>query len=479
MNALETAITMHRQGRIAEAERHYRSVLVAFPNHAEALSGLGLICLRSGRFDEAIWHFEQVLMTQPAHAGALMGLGDALAANGRQEEAIGVLRRLIKAEPRHAGAHYALGHVLKQLGQFDQSQAAFRQAVEIEPGNPRLHAALAESAPFTADDERLAPLENLARNDTRFSGLARAELHFALFKAYDDLKRYDEAFAQLETGNRLWRAQIPYDEAVINAQFDAIKRAFSGTAITTFAGAGHPSETPIFVVGMPRSGTTLVEQILASHPDVFGAGERLYVQDLIQSGLAGQTYPGSLDELGSEGLRRFGGHYEMRLSRLAPQARRIVDKLPANFRHLGLLHLALPNARIIQMSRSPRDTCFSCYTQLFMNGLNFAYDLGELGRYCKAAQSLMAHWRKVLPSTALHTVQYETLVADFETEARRMIAFCGLAWNDACLSFHENRRAIRTKSEFQVRQPLYASSIERWRPYEQWLGPLFEALDGP
>jgi tetratricopeptide (TPR) repeat protein len=476
MNALELAVNLHRKGRLAEAEAHYRTVLVAFPRHPEALHGIGLISLHTGRFAEAIWHFEQVLAAEPRRASALMGLGDALAANGRQDDATDVLRRLIALEPGNAAAHYALGHALKQLGQFANSRTEFGRAVALEPGNPRLHYALAESAPFTDGDVRLPPLEDLARGDSRFTGLARAELHFALFKAYDDLKRHDEAFAHLAKGNRLWRSLLPYDESAIAAFFASLRQTYTKTAVAALAGTGHVSNMPVFVVGMPRSGTTLVEQILASHPDVFGGGELQYVQDLLQAGLAGPRYPMGLAELGPSGLRQFGGHYCLRLSRLAPNVERIVDKLPANFRHLGLLHLALPQARLIHVARDARDTCFSCYTQLFANGLNYAYDLGELGRYYKLAASLMEHWQTVLPRNAILDVQYESLVADFENEAKRLVAFCGLDWDESCLRFHETQRAVRTKSEFQVRRPLFTTSIGRWRPYERWLEPLFDAL---
>jgi len=405
-----------------------------------------------------------------------MGLGDALAAAGRQAEAVAIFQRLIKAEPGNAAAYFALGHTQKQLGVLAESRASFARAVALEPGNPRYHYVLAESAPFTEGDPRLAALEALAGDEARFPDGQKAELHFALFKAYDELKRPDEAFAHLAKGNRLYRGLVPYNEAEVAAFFRDLKETYTQEAVAALAGSGHPSDVPVFVVGMPRSGTTLVEQILASHPDVFGAGELLYVQDLILGGFAGKNYPVDLTTLGATGLKAFGGYYAVRLAALAPSAKRIVDKLPANFRHLGLLHLALPRAKIIHVGRDPRDTCFSCYANLFSNGLNYAYDLGELGRYHRMADDLIAHWRAVLPEGVMLEVRYETLITDFETEARRLIAFCGLDWNDAALRFYETKRAVRTKSEFQVRKPLYTSSIGRWRSYERWLGPLFDAL---
>jgi len=462
--------------RFGEAERYFRAAVGALPNDPGVLHGLGLVCLQAGRLDEAVYRFEQALAAKPDHAGALMGLGDALAASGRQEDAVLLFKRLIAVEPDNAAAHFALGQAQKQLGNFRESRAAFARAVVLQPQNPSFHFVLAESAPFVEGDGRLAALEALTNDEARFSERQKAELHFALFKAYDELKRPDEAFAHLAKGNRLTRGLVPYNEAEVADFFRELKETYTREAMAARAGAGHPTELPVFVVGMPRSGTTLVEQILASHPDVFGAGELLYVQDLILGGFAGKDYPVDLAPLGAAGLTAFGGYYAVRLKALAPEAKRIVDKLPANFRHLGLLHLALPQAKIIHVGRDPRDTCFSCYANLFASGLNYAYDLGELGRYHKAADDLMAHWRAVLPEGAMLDVRYETLIADFETEARRLFEFCGLDWNDAVLRFYETKRAIRTKSEFQVRRPLYTSSIGRWRPYERWLGPLFDAL---
>ncbi len=476
MNSYEIAVMLHRQGRFADAEPHYLAALGAFPNHPEVLCGLGLVCLHTGRMEEATYRFEQVLATKPDHGGALMGLGDALAARGRQADAVLLFERLINAEPNNAAAHYALGQVQKQLGAFADSREAFALAVALAPDNPSLHYALAASAPFTEDDPRLAALEALACDESRFTGRQKSELHFALFKAYDELKRPEEAFAHLNEGNRINRALLPYDEAEVFAFFRHLQEAYTAEVIAAYRSVGHPSEVPVFVVGTPRSGTTLVEQILASHPDVFGAGELLYVQDLILGGFAGPEYPVDIATLGADGLRRFGGYYAVRLAAVAPKAKRIVDKLPANFRHLGLLHLALPKARLVHVSRDARDPCFSCYTQMYANGLNYTYDLGELGRYYRAYETLMAHWRAVLPPGAMIEVQYETLIENFETEARRIVEFCGLDWDERCLKFYETKRAVRTLSEFQVRRPLFKSSIGRWRPYEKWLGPLLDAL---
>ncbi|MGH7030610.1 MAG: sulfotransferase family protein [Stellaceae bacterium] len=236
---------------------------------------------------------------------------------------------------------------------------------------------------------------------------------------------------------------------------------------------GDASPLPVFIVGMPRSGTTLVEQMLASHPEVHGAGELGEIERAVAA-LGGPD--GVPADIGGAELRRLGASYLAKVTALAPGATRITDKMPANFRYAGLIHLALPNARIIHLSRDPVDTCLSCFSILFGGDQPFTYDLGELGRYYRAYQRLMAHWRAVLPAGVMLEVRYEALVGDFEQEARRIVAHCGLRWNAACLDFHNTRRPVHTASSVQVRRPLYRSSVGRWRPAEEVLRPLLDAL---
>ena len=244
------------------------------------------------------------------------------------------------------------------------------------------------------------------------------------------------------------------------------------------AGLGNPSAAPIFIVGMPRSGTTLIEQILASHPKVFGAGELREMANLAGriGGADAAAFPEAVQALSGEELRRIGEQYVQAVTRLAPGAERITDKMPGNFSLAGLIHLALPNARIIHACRDPRDTAFSCFSLLFSGTLEFTYDLAELGRYYRAYLKLMAHWREVLPQGIMLEVQYEDVVRDLESQARRIIAHCGLEWDDACLSFYKTERSVRTASATQVRQPIYQSSIGRWRLHEEELQPLLREL---
>jgi hypothetical protein len=243
---------------------------------------------------------------------------------------------------------------------------------------------------------------------------------------------------------------------------------------------GIDDPTPVFIIGMPRSGTSLIEQILASHPAVFGAGELEEISKLAESSVAAPgaraRFPDAVPAMSAQQIRQVGADYIARIRARAPNAKRIIDKMPGNFAFAGLIHLALPNARLIHTRRDAVDTCFSCFSRYFAHGQWFSYDLGELGRYYRGYEALMEHWRNVLPKGVMLEVDYEQVVADLEHEARRIVEHCGLEWDDACLAFYETQRPVRTASASQVRQPIYGTSVGRWRPYEPFLGPLLEAL---
>jgi len=308
-------------------------------------------------------------------------------------------------------------------------------------------------------------------------------LHFALGKAYLDAGDNERSFTHFAEGNRMKRATITYDPDAIEQWMKAIAQQHTRTLFEELKGAGEPSEIPIFVVGMARSGTTLMEQILASHPQIHGAGELPYMDMIVRQiqGSDGQNqpYPEFVALLQSDQLKQMGRLYLTKITPLADNASRIVDKSPSNLFYAGLIHLVLPGARIIHVHRDPVDTCLSCYTRLFVRWQqSFSYDLAELGRFCRNYEALAEHWRHLLPPSSLLDIEYEKLVEDLEAHARRLIAFCGLPWDDACLRFYETERPVLTASMNQVRRPIYKSSIGRWKRYSPYLGPLLEAL-GP
>ena len=432
-----------------------------------------------GRHEGAVAQFEKVLAQRPDHLGALNNLGTSLNALTRPAEALAAFQRVLAANPRSAEAEYGAGIAMLQLGRLADARATFERAVALAPKVPAYHRFLAGAKTFREDDPQLAALEALAQDMPSFPEAEQIDLHFALAKAYDDIQRYDRAFAHLRDGNALKRQAIVYDEAEQLAVSRDIANVFTSELIEARRGQGNPSDVPVFIVGMPRSGSTLVEQILASHPRVFGGGEVDYLSGLVTTSEAGVKFPAGFASLSGGKLRQLGSLYVARLRHLAPQADRITDKMLFNFFFVGLLQLVLPKARIIHVRRDPLDTCFSCYAKMFATELNCAHDLGELGRYYRAYEALMAHWRSVLPAGAMLEVQYETLVENFEEEVRRIVAYCGLEWNERCLEFYRTERSVRTASVVQVRQPLFKSSIGRWRLYEPYLGPLIEALNMP
>src|SRR5216684_2283362 len=382
---------------------------------------------------------------------------------GRLPEAEALCREILRAQPNCAPALHLLGIVTYQAGNLPSAIELVRRAIAADQTNPIFHSNLGELCRQTG---------NLA--------VARIQLHFALAKAYDDLGRYDEGFRHLAQGNALNRRQIAYDETQMHDTFERIQATFDRRLIDAKAGVGDRSPVPVFVVGMIRSGTTLIEQILASHPSVHGAGELPDFSRLVHQLRTGPgdsiEYPECAPALAADQLRDLGRRYVEGLRRRAPDALRITDKMPSHFMYLGLIHLALPRARIIHVTRSPLDTCLSCFSKLFIQGQHFTYDLGELGRYYRRYTGLMAHWRGLLPPERLLEISYEAVIADLETEARKLVRFCGLPWDPRCIAFHEAQRPVRTASAIQVRRPIYRTSQGRWQAYRDHLGPLIAAL---
>lgn len=431
-----------------------------------------------GQYEAALHCFEIILAQTPSQPDAMQATAITFNAMGRATDALAMFETLQRLDNRKPEYHHGAGEALQQLGRISEARRAFERAIALAPTAVHHHYGLARLVRFQPGDPHLTGLEALAKNIERLSDPEKVELHFALGKAYDDLDRADDAFRHLAAGNALHRRQVHYDEAMSLGLLRAMTEAFTPGAIAACNGAGNPSDVPVFVIGMPRSGTTLVEQILASHPQAFGAGEPMYLHQLLAQGHLGADFPDSMPRLKPDDFRRFGSFYVTRLKAHAPEAIRIIDKLPANFITAGLIHLALPNARIIHVKRDPLDTCLSCFANLFSQQIDYSYDLGELGRYYRGYAALMEHWKRVLPPDTILDVSYEALVADFEAEARRVVAHIGLEWDPACLAFHRTKRVVHTLSAVQVREPIYARAVGRAASYAAHLEPLRDALHG-
>jgi tetratricopeptide (TPR) repeat protein len=461
-------------GRHAEAVVFYRRALAMRPQYPEAHNNLGNVLATIGKPAEAVAHYGEALVIRPDYAEAHGNRGNAFFALGQMDEALASLEKALTLDPNLADAQHNLGNVLQTLGRLEEARHAFERAVALAPKREELYRPLAESKQFHPGDPHLLAMEELARDAHSLTDTQRLELHFALGKAYADLDRHEPALRHFQEGNALKRKQVKYDEKSMLQRLRDTAAVFSAEWIRRNEGLGDPAADSIFIVGMPRSGTTLVEQVLASHPKVFAAGE---MTNFAQATEAVAAFPEGMRSLTAEQLREIGARYAGSMRALAPAAERITDKMPSNFRFAGLIHLALPNARIIHVRRDPIDTCLSCFSKIFTGDQPFSYDLGELGRFYRAYDALMAHWRRVLPAGAMLEVQYEELVADFEKHARGIVAHCGLAWDERCLAFHETKRPVLTASAVQVRQPLYRSAVGRWRPYATMLAPLLQALE--
>ncbi|MBV8921420.1 sulfotransferase [Bradyrhizobium sp.] len=471
---------LYAADRLDEALRCYQQVLRFNPRHAETHNNIANTYLKLGQRDRAISHYKTAQDANPSYADAFGNLGNAYLELNRLEESIEQNRLAIARNPTRFGSFNNLGVAYQALGQFEEASWAFERALELSPDEASVHLNLANMQKFAADDRRLPGLRRLIERIDTLDNEQKLSAHFAMGKALSDLKQYDEAFAHLKQANALKRRTFDYDEGQRLAMFRNIEAKYTPELFAAKSGSGDTSWSPIFIVGMPRSGTTLLEQVLASHSRVFGAGELETFKEAINECVESQrilpAYPLLVDFLAPEHILRIGQTYTTQVRALAPDAPHVVDKMPLNFMFVGLIHLALPNARIIHIRRDPLDTCVSCYSLLFTGSQPFAYDLAELGHYYRGYEQVMAHWHKVLPPGVLMDVQYEDLVADLEGVSRGALAHCGLEWEDACRDFHDTKRSVRTASTMQVREPLYSRSIGSWRRYEKHLGPLFEAL---
>jgi tetratricopeptide (TPR) repeat protein len=468
-------------GRLEEAVASYDKAIALKPNHFDALSNRGNALMALKRPDDALASYDRALATNPRSANALNNRGVTLFELCREEEALASYDKAIGLKPDYATAHDNKGLALLRLGRVEEAGAAFEAAMKLAPKMARSYYHFMLSKRFERGDPRLRTLEELALGNSLPDVNEAIYAHFALGKALAGVEDYERSFHHLSQGNALKRKQSGYDEANVLGNLERWRATCTSEFLGRHYGCGDPSAVPVFVVGMPRSGTSLVEQILASHHDVYGAGEtKDFALAMTEVGAAGLAlfHPEVVPKMSGEEFRRLGTKYLQRIQAAAPSASRIVNKLPDNFRFVGLIALALPNARFIHVRRDPVDTCVSCFSTLFAENMPYTHDLTELGRYYRAYETLMNFWRDVLPQGMMIDVQYEDVVADIEGQGRRIYDHCGLEWDAHCLKFHHNARTVRTASAAQVRRPLYNNSVGRWRRYEACLGLLLAAL-GP
>lgn len=463
-------------GRLADATAAYRRALAIEPDDAPSLNNLGFVLSEMGEYAAAETALQNAVTIEDDYAEAHNNLGAVLTELGRLDEATAAIGRALALRPDFAAAHNNLGMALRDNGKIDEAVAAFRRAIAAEPDRAEAYGNLYGLKTVAATEPDITAMGALLARPS-VTDRDAIVLGFALASAHESRGDHDAAFGFLDRANRLKRASIEYDGDARESMIRRITAVFDRDLVARRVGQGCPSPAPIFVIGMPRSGTSLVEQILASHSQVSGGGELRVLPSLVDD-LDRRTrtrYPDFVAGLAAQEFRRLGESYVAGAARRATPGLRFTDKLPDNFLHVGLIHLILPSATIVHCVRDPVDTCVSCYKVNFATGMGFAYDLGELGRYYRLYDALMEHWRAILPGRSVD-VSYETLVSSPEAEIRKLLEFCQLGWEDGCLGFHQTARAVRTASAAQVRQPIYTSSVGRWKPYERHLTPLLEAL---
>jgi tetratricopeptide (TPR) repeat protein len=511
--ACALAIEEHRRGNLPAVADLYGRILAQAPDYAEGHNNRGVVLQQMQRYDEALTCYDRAIALKPAYANAHFNRGTVLNKLRRREDALASYNQALALNSGHVEAHNNRGVVLQDLKRYDEALACYDQVIALQPGHAPAHnnrgIVLASKGDMAGAEKMFLqaaalkpdfpdPWFNLAnvhsfqntenpevdgiRALLKKPGLTREtqeHLYFSLGKIHDDCGRYDEAFEYFQQANRLRNTQVAYDAALVEKMTGEIISVFNREFLAAPFAYASASRSPVFVVGMPRSGTTLLAGILSNHPAVASAGELPTLTDLI-AGLpdltGGVPYPEAARRLSAAAADHVTSGYEKRLRRDVPPATpHVVDKNPLNFRQVGFISRLFPEARIIHCTREPLATCLSNYFQRFPLHMDYSFDLRNIGHFYREYDRLMRHWRSI-PNLKWIEVRYEDLILDTEKSARKLLEFMGLDWNERCLSPHTNAYAVETASQWQVRQPIYQRALDNWRHYEKHLGPLKEML---
>ncbi|MCX7302907.1 MAG: sulfotransferase [Hyphomicrobiales bacterium] len=506
---MQRAKAYHDAGKLGEAEKLCLAVLAHDPGNPRALLLAGSVARSSGDLSLALQFFGAVAARQPRSPGTQIVYADALEAAQEFDKAIKHFQQVVSLTPNSTPAMRGLARCYTHIGKADLSLQLFEKVLQLDPDDPLVrveyansltslghmddaarvlqesiarghrvassYRAWASTREFASEPAELAAIMRELRKD-RLTAEETSELNQAAGKILDDLGRHDEAIDRFQSRNT---DGTRFDLEIYRKWFDQIIETFNPEMISRLGKHGAPSEAPVFVVGMPRSGTTLTEQIMASHPDVHGAGERKELWDIAQSIGIFRKHPASIQRLQAwatpDHSRTAAGGYLSAVLAGTKDVKRVVDKMPHNFELIGLILLLFPNARIVHCRRDAIDNCLSCYFQVFAEGSRYNTDLTTVGLFYREYDRLMRHWQSVYPGR-IYERRYEDAVADEESETRRLIDYLGLPWDDACLRFHETARSVNTPSRWQVRQPIYGSSVKRWKKYGSRIQPLIDAL---
>nr|WP_265571539.1 tetratricopeptide repeat-containing sulfotransferase family protein [Sphingomicrobium nitratireducens] len=469
------------QSKDVDALRILSETLKFAPQDASALVLTARIQMRRNAHQAAEQALRLVLKANGDNAEALSLMGQLLHETDRYDEAIEVLEKALKINPRQPEARNFYGVALKSVGRLDEAREHMMSALEENPNLLGAYANLNDLVDFKKEDKLFKQMDEIFGRAKNKEAPALLPLHFAYAKALDDRGEHEKALEHYITGGKMKRAQLDYTEADTHGFFDSIREAFPKEVFENRKFEGLDEDRLVFIVGMPRSGSTLTEQIISAHDDIFGAGEVKYLSmslgRLRDRFPSLPKYPDMVEAMNPAQMKIVGENYVKLISQQAGDSKRITDKLLTNYFFVGLIHLIFPNAKIVNTMRNPVDTCLSGFTKLFKDDMPHSYDLGELGRYYGKYKQLMDHWNEVLPKGTIHTVQYEEMVADTETQAKALIDYIGLPWQDKCLEFYKSKRPVKTASVAQVRKPIYKGSVERWKKYGDGLQPLVDAIE--
>lgn len=476
---LQQAMHAHSMGNLTFAESEYRALIAKKVATPQLYSNLAQICVHSGRRHEADRLWRKVLTIEPTFLDAQMNLADSYQLAGDIERASNAYRKVISENEQYVIAKYMLGNLLKSQGKLEEASGFYQKVMKQQPDYTQAHFTYSGIHKYQdkSDPHIIAMLDLFQKGDLKTDG--RVHLAFGLAKAFEDIEDYSQAFEYLKLGNDLRFGEFHYDIESDKALVQSIIVTFGAEAISRIRINAESSNRPIFIVGMPRSGTSLVEKIIASHSDVYGAGELEYMFALGTSRFLREEnnfeYQ-SLDSYAQSTFEEVGKIYLEKLTQLNDQALRVTDKMPFNMMMIGLIRIALPNAKIIHCVRDARDTCLSVFKQNFTTGnYRFAYQQKTVAQFHNQYKKLMKHWHECMPG-AIYDISYEALTQNPEEEIRNLLSACDLEFQERCVTFETTAAIVKTASAFQVRQPMYTSSVGLWQKYQEFLGPMLDEL---
>ena len=509
---IQTLLNLYKSKNLSKAELLNKELIIAHPKVVILYNILGLILTDQNKIDKAIECYDQGIKIKPDYAmiynnlGSIYqskkeytkaenyykksieldnkipepqnNLGNLYLTLNNHRDAIVYFKNSINISPKFFVSHYNLGVIYKNMGKLKEAKKYLMEAVKLNPHFYTAHRTLSELTKYTINDEHFITLKKLYE-DPKVNKTQKTELAFALGKASDDTGNFSKAFQYYNVGNRLRRKDIDFSLKIEEAKFASIKKIFNENLFNKFKQSGNLDSTPIFILGMPRSGTTLVEQILSSHPKVFGGDELYLLTDIIKKHFDNKAEGLFLNEIiniNKENFIIIGEEYVNNLKKISNNLERVTDKLPINFKWIGIIKLILPNSKIVHCVRDPRDNCLSIFKNYFVNKkLNFAYDLEEISEFYNLYTNLMVHWKSKLPKFIID-IKYEKIINNPEQQIRSLLKACNLNWNDKCLKFYNNKRAVKTASDTQVRKKIYKSSVDSWKNYEKYVKDFFQIL---